>query len=100
MSNGLKIFNRLTRAAVLAMLFQAMPPLGQQTQIAVRPGSGVVKTRDRGYRHTPRLLNEAARSKHAAKMKRRYVRWDRGLRCNPCVTHEQVQCLTGWKELQ
>ena len=65
----------------------------QQTQIAVRPGSGVVRTRERGYRHTPRVLDEAARAKHAAKMQRRYNRWADGLIENPCVSREQFSRL-------
>lgn len=79
-------------AASMIMAFAAgMPALGQQTQIAVRPGSGVVRTRDRGYRHTPRVLDEAARAKHAAKMQRRYLRWAWGEKFNPCISVERLQ---------
>lgn len=72
-------------AAALMALTSAMPPLGHQTHIAVRPGSGVVKTRNRGSRHTPRVRSEAARLKHAAKMRRRYYRWACGLLGNRCI---------------
>lgn len=86
-------------AASMIMAFAAgLPALGQQTQIAVRPGSGVVRTRDRGYRHTPRVLDEAARAKYASKMQRRYNRWADGLIENPCVSSAQCRRLLGCKE--
>lgn len=90
-------FNHAIAAALLAMT-ASMPPLGQQTQIAVRPGSGVVRTRDRGHRHKPRVLDEVARAKHASKMQRRYNRWADGLIDNPCVSSAQCRRLLGYKE--
>lgn len=88
--------NRAAASMILAFA-AGLPALGQQTQIAVRPGSGVVLTRDRGYRHKPRVLDEAARARHAAKMQRRYVRWRDGLSMNPCVSREQFHRLIGIK---
>lgn len=86
---------RMLAAAGLMAFAVGLPALGQQTQIAVRPGSGVVRTRDRGYRHKPRVLDEAARARHAAKMRRRYQRWVEGLSMNPCVSREQFSRLIG-----
>lgn len=83
-------------AASLFLAFAAS--LGQQTQTAVRPGSGAIHTRDRGYRHKPRELEPLARAKHAAKMRRRYERWARGECFNPCVSVERYRRLKGVSE--
>lgn len=92
--------NPFRHALVVAALSMAagMPALGQRTQIAVRPGSGLILTRDRGYRHKPRELDPVARAKHAAKMRRRYARWFNGICFNPCISaRETVRILGGIK---
>jgi hypothetical protein len=89
--------NSLRNAAVAALMSVAagMPALGQQTQIAVRPGSGLILTRDRGYRHKPRELDPVARAKHAAKMRRRYARWFNGVCFNPCISARETARILG-----
>ena len=61
---------------VVGMMAMAagMPDLGQQREIATKPGSGVVRKRDRpqGFwgnkpKRTPRVLTDAQRAKHTAK---------------------------------
>lgn len=82
----------LAQALMLAAMHAMPSGLGQQQQIATRPGSGVAAKRDRPtgfwggpYRHVPRERTPEQRSKHAAKLLRRRHRWLRGLAHNPCL---------------
>ncbi len=92
----------LAASAVLAVAALAMPEgLGQQLRTSLRPGSGGVAKRDRPtgfwgdpHLHVPRVLTPEQRAKHAAKLMRRYKRWDEGLLLNPCVSAAQYWALT------
>lgn len=90
--------NQLKMLAASGLLAMAagMPPLGQQTRITERPGSGVVRERDKPHgfwgnkrKHKPRVLTPEARAKHEAKMRRRYERWAAGVANNGCLSLEQ-----------
>lgn len=89
---SLNIAKQIAAAGLIAAA-AGMPPLGQQTQIETRPGSGVVRERDkpRGfwgnkYKHVPRVLTPEQRAKHEAKMRRRFERWANGIINNPCLS--------------
>lgn len=83
-------------AAALLALASSMPPLGQQTQIATRPGSGVVRKRERNFRHVPRQRTPEQIAKHKAKLHRRFERWIDGLAFNPCVSAAQAGKMGAW----
>lgn len=83
---------RSTMGGLIGIALSALPPLfNRHLPPAVQSGHGVTRVRDR--RHKPRVLDEAARAKHAAKMRRRYDRWVDGLIDNPCVSREQFSRL-------
>jgi hypothetical protein len=94
----------MNRALVIAALSMSagLPRLGQQTEIVARPGSGVVRERDKPHgfwgnkrKHMPRVLTDAQRAKHTAKMRRRYERWARGIIKNPCLRLSRAIKLLG-----
>jgi hypothetical protein len=80
-----------SNAAAIALAIAAgMPALGQQTEISARPGSGIVRTRDRdSYKRQPRSRSPEQIAKHEAKMKRRHLRWAHGIADNPCLSMAQ-----------
>lgn len=89
----------LAAAAIIGAAFAGMPEgLGQQRQIATRPGSGIVAKRDRptGFwgdprKHVPRVQTPEQRRKHLAKMERRFARWHDSLTSNPCIPLSQYE---------
>lgn len=85
----------IRRAAAAATLAVAtgLPSLGQQTEIATKPGSGVVRMASRRPPRPKRTPEQIA--KHAAKLRRRYARWASGLARNPCLSREQFRKLLG-----
>lgn len=90
-STNMNIAKQIAAAGLIAAA-SALPPLGQQTKIVERPGSGVVRERDKPHgfwgnkrKHKPRVLTDAQRAKHTAKMLRRYERWLSGIVNNPCI---------------
>jgi hypothetical protein len=87
------VASRLAAAGILAVV-AALPPLGQQAQIATRPGSGVVRKRERNFRHVLRQRTPEQIAKHKAKLARRFERWIDGLVFNPCVSAAQMSKLT------
>lgn len=96
--------SKIAKLAAAGLLAAAagLPPLGQQTQLNTRPGSGVVRERDKPHglwgnkrKHKPRTLTPEARAKHEAKMQRRYERWVAGIAENPCISAERKAMLLG-----
>lgn len=84
---------RTVNAAMLAAILGMPAGLGQQTEIATKPGSGVVRVAGRRPPRPKRTPEQIA--KHAAKLRRRYARWASGLAWNPCLSREQFRKLLG-----